>query len=173
MTDCGDLQELGLKASVCGMLRDTLEALEESFTGLTDEEARTFAFPGKNNITWCVMHCLQNLDWFCVTCQGGGKVRDDWDDDRWDYGCPTPDQSYPSVSEMRQWYSQVRDRARAQLKPATEQDLLVKRRPFGREISLASYLRMIAHTNVHIRDIWLLRGALDAEGWPQQRYPRD
>ncbi|MFW5828895.1 MAG: hypothetical protein ACOCXA_01420 [Planctomycetota bacterium] len=54
----------------------------------------------------------------------------------------------------------IRESALRQLDVATEQDLDVRRVSDAEESSKASYLRMLEHSNVHIRWIWQIRGAL-------------
>ena len=63
----------------------------------------------------------------------------------------------------------IRDSALALLATATEDDLETKRDPRAEEKSKACYLRMLEHSNVHIRWIWQLQGAI---GLPKRAVQR-
>ena len=56
-----------------------------------------------------------------------------------------------------------------QLAAATEKDLDKNRVPRAEESSKASYLRMLEHSNVHIRRIWQIRGGLGLLKCAEQR----
>ncbi|HUS44828.1 MAG TPA: DinB family protein [Phycisphaerae bacterium] len=163
------------KTVIAAGTKETLTALEESFSDLTDDRLHAFPIAGRNNIAWIVMHCLVNLDVYCNVYQGGKQVLEEWES-RWQYGCERPKlgDPFPTGEQLRNLFVSVRAETLALLGAATDQDLERKRSGRAEEPSGDCYLRMIGHTNTHIRQIWLLRGALGlthAMAWPQQHEP--
>ena len=166
MTNYPDRHEIG-QTGVKGVLRfelqEMLAAFEEAFDDLTDEQAWAFPFPGGFNVAWCVMHVIENHNWYLVESQGGARLLpQDWDHRRWNWQSPdpTPEEAFPSVSWMKSLAVSIRQSALHQLDAAAERDLDAKRVPDAEETSQASYLRMLEHTHVHIRWIWQIRGGL-------------
>jgi hypothetical protein len=157
-------------------LDEALIALEESFFDLTDEQMRAFPTPGRNNIAWIVMHTLQNLDEY-TNLEAGALTFPH--ETRWNlWGCtsdqrPKPGDEFPSQSQMMEWLHSLRERSVSTLSRLKESWLLEKaggRWPGNRA---DFYKRTIFHTAAHVRQIWLLRGALgltDGKSWPQQHY---
>jgi len=97
---------------------------------------------------------------------------------RWDlWRCseeerPKPGDSFPAVAAILERLKAVREAATRIIDAASETDL---RRPIGERWKSASdpYMRTIWHTMAHVRQIWLLRGALgltDGMSWPQQHW---
>ncbi len=175
MAEQHDRHEIG-KTGIKGVLRfeldEMLHAFEESFDDLTDEQAWAFPFPGGFNVAWCVMHLIENHNWYLVELQGGQRLlRKDWDDGRWNWKSPkaTPDQEFPSVQWMKDLSVAIRESAIRSLSSASEEDLDEKRAPHAEEASKASYLRMLEHSNVHIRWIWQIRGGLGLTQCATQR----
>ena len=162
-SDRHEVQEIGAKGILQFELEEMLLAFEESFHDLSNEQAHAFPFQGEFNVAWCVMHCIENHNWYLVESQGGERLLpDDWDSTRWYYlsPMPMPDQEFPSVEEMKGLSKSIRESAMHLLQSATEEDLDGKRHACAEERSKASYLRMLEHTNVHVRWIWQIRGAL-------------
>ena len=169
------------KSAVAALLDETLTALEESCYDLTDEEAAAFPIAGRNNIAWIVMHTLQNLDtytnWFPT---GKGTFAHD---ERWDlWQCseeekPKPGDAFPTVKAMLDILKRLRENAMRALDGMREGDLLELPRHGadfwkGRN-QLDAYVRPMGNAHPHIRQIWLLRGALrltDGKSWPQQHW---
>ena len=172
----------GLKGAIEIGLDEALTALEESIYDLTDEQVRAFPIPGRNNIAWIVMHVLTNLDENAVFAQthvddhhpGRQAIAHEW---RWDlWQCrederPKPADPFPSTQELLEKLGAVRDSAMEIIDSAEGGEL---RRPL-RQWKAASdpYMRTIWHAMAHLRQIWLLRGALglsDGKSWPQQHW---
>ena len=100
-----EIHESGAKGVIRFELAEMLAAFEESFDDLTDEQAQAFPLPGGHNITWCVMHCIENHNWYLVESQGGTRLLlDDWDHTRWNWQSPmpTPDQTDHSTQRHLQ-----------------------------------------------------------------------
>ena len=177
----GMAKQTDLKKAIAIGLDEALTALEESVFGLTDEQARAFPLPGRNNIVGIVMHLQQNLDCYACRFQAGAWTLEH--DERFDLwgrpeGAPPPSEDLPTVAEMLGRLHAIRSAAEAALGPATEAELLGSRccehhwLEQGRTAADA-YLRTIMHAMAHVRQIWLLRGALgltDRDGWPEQHW---
>ncbi|GEM_PF-1083562 len=163
--DTGVLRAFGIGLS------QTVTALEESFSDLTNEQLNAFPIAGRNNIAWIVMHCLHSLDFFAVsrqTADGASTIA--WDA-RWAWGCPRPkpEESYPSGAEMQNLLQRIRANALAALANTTEADLPRHRNASTDETAERSYNRVIHHLNMHIRQIWLLRGLQGVTtAWPER-----
>ena len=166
-----------LKQAIGIGLDEALISLEESFYDLTDQQAQGFPIPGQNNIAWIVMHCLDNLDDCAIGAQTGNRLLPaEW---RWDlWQCapeerPKPGDPFPSKEEMLRTLKQVREAAMDALQRADEPELVAQTMPHPLKPTRSDfYMRTIYHTMSHVRQIWLLRGALGlADGpWPQQHW---
>jgi hypothetical protein len=165
-----------LREAIAVTLDDAMTWLEESFHDLTDAQAQGFPVSGRNNIAWIVMHCLDNLDGNAVGAQTGARIYPE--EPRWDlWRCkpeerPKPGDPFPTVAEMLGRLRRIREAAAAAIDQADERALLQPLGPPGR-IKADGYMRTICHTNAHVRQIWLLRGALgpvDGKSWPQQHW---
>ena len=175
--DCKIAHDTDFKQAIAIGLDEALIALEESFYDLSDEEIQSFPVAGQNNIAWIVMHSLDNLDDCANGCPSGQRTFPaEW---RWNlWGCrpeerPKPGDRFPPKEEMLALLRGVREAAMATL-DTTEEPVLTERSiPHPRKKSRADfYMRTIYHTMSHVRQIWLLRGALGlADGpWPEQHW---
>lgn len=178
-----DAQDTGLKELAEIGLDEAFTALEESFHDLTDEQAAAFPVDGRANVVWIVMHAGSNLDCFANATnstegfKAWGARWGHWGG-RWDFGCesPTPEESYPSTAEMMRLLKEVRADAMDTIRGATDEFLAEP--PQGgfakhKRRRADFYARTIFHTMSHVRQIWLLRGALglsDGESWPRQHW---
>lgn len=169
-----NLQEAGAKGVLLFELKEMLAAFEESFDDLSDVQVHTFPLPDRHNIAWCVMHLIENHNWYHVESQGGEcLLPDEWDHERWNWQSPRPmpGQEFPSVLCMKNLAASIRKMALELLTRADENDFWIVRDARADETSKACYLRMLAHSNVHIREIWQIRGALALARSPVQRPP--
>jgi len=167
-----------LKQAIAVGLHEALTALEESFYDLTDEQIQSFPIAGRNSIAWIVMHCLDNLDEHANGCASGHRTFPaEW---RWNlWNCrpeerPKPGDPFPAREEMLPTLRGVREAAMATLEGAEESVLIEKWIPHPQKRSRADlHMRTIYHTMVHVRQVWLLRGALgltDGKSWPRQHW---
>ncbi len=176
--ECKIASNTDLKGALIAGLDEVFTALEESFSDLTDEQAHKFLIEGHNNIAWIVMHCLDNLDHCAVEIQTGKRITEY--DFRWDlWQCkpeehPKPGDSYPAIKEMLSMLNKIRETALPGLKQAEESALIAETMSHPQKPTKSDfYMRTICHTNTHIRQIWLLRGALgltDDKSWPPQHW---
>jgi hypothetical protein len=170
-------QHAGFKDSLSITLDEAMTALEESFRDLTDDQLQRFPISGRNNIAWIVMHCLSHLSEYAGFIQTG--QRDIPYERRWYlWQCspeerPKPGDAFPSRDQMLGLLERVHATAEAGLEAATEEDLHTRRfaEHWWKRTAADAYLRTVCHTQAHVRQIWLLRGALgltDGRSWPQQ-----
>ena len=171
-----------LKGAIAIGLDECTTALEEALTGLTDEQAWAYPLPDRHNIVTIAMHCLENLNNHGLYLQTGESLLDP--DARFDMWSHPPEelrplqQDLPSVSAMIDTLRELREAIVRGLEAATEDDLRGPRTdsPWYRDwnrTSADAYLRTIMHTMAHLRQVWMLRGALGltaSDGWPLQHW---
>ena len=174
-----EARDTHLKSALVIGLEEALTALKEALHDLTDDQAHAFPIRGRNNIAWIVMHSLQVLD-ACANRFQTGQVCFAHDR-RWDlWECsqgerPKAGDAFPAVAEMKDILDKVCQATITGLSAATERDLLGKRHAEGwwKGNAADAYVRAIFHAMAHVRQIWLLRGALgltDGKTWPQQHW---
>jgi hypothetical protein len=176
---CREVRDTDLRKAIAIAMDEALTALEESFHDLSDDQVRAFPIPGRNNIAWIVMHCLQGLDTYGVKFQTGkATFEHGW---RWDlWQCkpeerPKPGDPFPSKQEMVDLAHRIAVGIEKALASATEQDLRGRRKAddWWQKSVADGCLRTVMNTAAHVRQIWLLRGALgltDGKLWPQQHW---
>jgi len=170
--------ETDLKQAIAVGLDEALTALEECFYDLGDEQLQSFPIPGRNNIAWIVMHCLDSLDEHANGCASGHRTFPaEW---RWNlWNCrpeerPKPGDPFPTRDEMLGTLQGVREAAMGTIERIEEPALIERWIPHPQNHSRADfYMRTIYHTMAHVRQIWLLRGAVgltDGQSWPRQHW---
>ena len=171
-----------LKDAIRMGLDEAFTALEESFHGLTDEQAARLPVPGRHNITTLIMHALENLDVYTCQFQTGSLALDH--EQRFNIWriaegeIPAPCQDLPTCTEMLRRLKTIREAGLAALEEAAEEDLAGPRcaPPWWHDDgknSADAYMRTLWHTMAHVRQIWLLRGILGWEKagtWPEQHW---
>ena len=175
--DCKVAVDVDLRGAIIIGLDEAFTALEESIHDLSDEQLRAFPVPGKNNIAWIVMHCLDNLD-HCANGIAAGQRCMPYER-RWDlWQCapedrPQPGDTFPAQEAMMELLRQIRRVALTTLDNLNEESLTARVVTHPVKKSRADfYMRAIYHAMSHLRQIWLLRGALGlATGpWPEQHW---
>ncbi len=175
-------RQTDLKRAIFIGLDEAMTALEESFYDLTDEQVWGFTFPDRHNITTMVMHCLENLDAYICEYQAGQKVLAH--EPRFNVWAFSPAEvrdamtDLPTAADMRKRLHKVRETGMAALESAGEADLLGPRHCHSEWLEAGktaadAYMRTIMHTMSHVRQIWLMRGAMglvDTDGWPEQHW---
>lgn len=166
-------------AAIAIALDEGITALEECFFDLNDDQMQAFPIPGHACIAWITMHALQNLDKYAHQFQTGQKAfTHEW---RWNlWGCkpeerPKPGDVFPPQKEILETLHAVRRQAMSAIEATTPEDLLGRRmaEDWWKHTSADAYMRTICHTATHVREVWLLRGALgltDGKSWPMQHW---
>lgn len=173
-TDHGDAVRIALD--------EVLTALEECLAGLTDEQVWAFPLPGRHCIASIVMHCQENLDVYACLCQTGVACLEHdprfdlwrWPEDQ----VPGPMPDMPGAAMLVERAKAIRAAAMPGIEAATSGELAGRRHcpdwwvARGKNAADA-YLRTIHHTQAHVRQIWLMRGAMgltDTDGWAEQHW---
>ena len=175
--DCRNAKDTHLKQAIEIGVDEALKALAESLSDLTDEQFWAFPVPGRNNIAWIAMHCLDNLDDCAVEKHTGARLyASEWRWDLWQGSAtdrPKPGDSFPGVAEVLSRLAAIREAATRALAEASDESLL---RHVGDDPDKSEaadwYVRTTYHTMAHVRQIWLLRGALGlgSGAWPRQHW---
>lgn len=175
---CQMAKETRLHGALETGLDEALVALEEAVYDLSDAQLAAFPIEGRNNIAWIACHCLDNLDVYGVAFQTGQRVLTE--DPRWGQWDaapgtrPAPGDDFCGVCDLMELLERVCEAAQSALAGASEDDLATRVTWNGAEqMRSDSLVRTICHTNAHVRQIWLLRGALglvDGASWPRQHW---
>ena len=160
---------------------EAFTSLAESFHDLSDEQALAFPLEGHKNVAWIVMHSLRNLDEYgpytlrYLSWEGEGDHRTwsiDWREYKDRFGMeaePRPGDEFPPVAEMMKMLRTIESCTRQVLAGLSSEDLRKPVRDWWAAAADAC-MRTIWHTMAHVRQIWLLRGAM---GWSEgQSRPR-
>lgn len=156
-------------------------ALTEAYADLTDEQFHAHVIAGRHNIVTIVMHLLQQLDEFNVLLQERSGVRTalGWrhfeHEERFRVGGKSfeevsqADQPLPSVADVRAIHEALTTSVLRNLGALSSAELMA---PDQHWPHLADrFFRALWHTQCHVRQIWLLRGALGLTApFPAQHY---
>jgi len=173
-----------LRRTVHIALDEMLKALEECCRGLTHQQLWFDGLENRNRIGSILLHVQQNIDCHACWFQVG-----EWalaHDPRFDfYGKPalrfSEGDDLPPAETLIERHRRLREKVFAGLAAAaSDAELFTPRAAENqywwqqhRRTSIDGYLRVVGHANAHIRQIWLMRGAMGARGpeaFPQQFY---
>ena len=163
-------------------LHESLWALEEAFTGLKDEQLWTPALEGHHCIGVLILHLQQNIDMHACWKLTGKWVlsHDETVCDLWKYRAVRDlhgTSGLHTMENMQTRHRVVAAAALANLEAIPEEELALPgptkdtdwAKVFGRNVA-ELFARVTHHTNGHVRQIWVLRGARGWGGWPVQHY---
>lgn len=147
--------------------------------GLTPEQLAAQPIPGKNSVGWIVAHCMRNFDFFLIELQTGHSRLDTAAPEikRWQSDPPGEDNPPPDLANLaRQADEQFS--AAVELVERLDEDAFSRPAPAWRhelyETTAGNCVRVINHSNAHMRQIWLLRGLMEADKpWPTQTLVKD
>ena len=174
-------RQTDLKGSIAIGLDDVFTALEDCLCDLSDEQVAALPIPGRNNIAWIMTHTLDNLAHY-ANAFPSGKMPAAYEERSeawrsWTRERPKPEDTFPTTQELLSVLADVRDAATEALSTLTGADLLAAPQhteDFWKGRTQAdAYMRTIWHANAHLRQMWLIRGALgltDGKAWPQQHW---
>ncbi len=178
----GQAKGTDLKGAIVILLDEALTALEESFHDLTDEQFWAFPIEGRHNIVTIVEHCIDSLDLYGCEVQAGEPVLQH--EERFDIWNHSPEQlrdkmaDLPGVADVVERLRAIAATARKIL-DGQEAGVLQSLRPGtwwadqAERTCLDAYMRVTMHVMSHVRQIWLMRGAMgltDKDGWPEQHW---
>lgn len=146
------------------MRRELLTATE----GLEADDLVSFEPVGHWPVAWITEHCTEVADRFLYRPLDGSYLLSyaphvqNWPKQEPKHGDP-----YPSLEEMRDRWTRVCDAAIGLVETSTEGDL---QRSYGDEPYINSILRVINHTNSHLRSLWCILGERRVDHkWAEQQ----
>ncbi|MBT7300238.1 MAG: DinB family protein [Victivallales bacterium] len=164
-------QNAGFADSLMIGLDEATASLAEALAGLDDRHVAAFPVPGEGNVAWIVKHCLGNLGWFGCACLGGPMPVEP--EERWG-STPPQEGPFPTADELRTELAQVREALLDNMAQVGDEQLRQPpSRPNQSKTTQADCcIRAIWHTGCHVRQVWLLRGALGLAdlAWPRQHW---
>jgi uncharacterized damage-inducible protein DinB len=157
-------------------LREARNEFLDALADLTQEQLTARPIEGRNPIGWIVCHCLHNFNFFIhqrqtnrslMTADGeyGRFAKYGWDP-------PTEQNPPPDFTGLSDAVGEVFGVC-IELIEALDEEVLSNLSPYWHhknfESTSGNCVRVINHSNTHLRQIWLLRGALgDKDHWPVQ-----
>ncbi len=146
------------------MKRELLTAIE----GLEGEDLTSFEPAGHWPVAWIAEHCTQVADWFLIqSVTGAMQLEYEEQVGNWTEREPREGDSYPPASEIASRWASVCDTITSYVEQATEAELQASP---GREPYIQSILRIINHTNSHLRSLWCILGERRVDSkWAEQQ----
>ena len=157
-------------------LREIRNEFLDALADLTQEQLTATPIEGRNPIGWIACHCLHNFDFFIhqrqtntslMTTDGKyGQLA------KYGWSLPNEDNPPPDFAGLSNAVDEVFG-ACIELIEALDEEALSKLSPYWHhknfESTAGNCVRVINHSNAHLRQIWLLRGAMgDKDHWPGQ-----
>ena len=160
-----------LKDYILHQLREIKREMLAAIEGLAEDDLAWLAAEDQGPIAWIVQHCCANVDFFihkgitgqfCLEHEPRFLL--------WPLPPRRPDDAYPPRSELAERWSRLLDAGAAALESAGAERLQepsASSRP--PEPLVESCLRVVNHTNAHLRQLWCILGQRRVAGkWPVQ-----
>lgn len=160
----------GLREYILHQIREMKREMLVAIGGLTQEELSSHEPLGRSPIAWIVEHCSGNADFF-IHAGATGKPCADHEHrfTAWPIIDPRPGESYPSSAEIQARWTKVLDARADAVAKLREAELQSPSKSFNGEPLVESCLRVINHTNAHLRQIWCIIGSRHVKDrYPQQ-----
>lgn len=157
-----------MKEYILYQLKEAKRELTGSITGLSKKELISYSPSNHWPIAWIILHCLRNVDkWLINNITGEFVLKHDEIFDVWPPKKPEEDYEYPDLIELIKRVTIVFEKAIGCILGLKEEEFLNK---FStKETLIVSCLRIINHTNSHLRNIWYILGEIKADKWPVQK----
>ncbi len=161
-------------------LRECRNEIANALDGLTAEQFAEQALPGRNHVGWIVCHCMNNFDFFLHQRQTGESMLGGARYEPFAAHGRTPpgdDNPAPDFTDLTRAADEV-FRACIEVIAGLLDDAFGEKPPYWHhetfESTAGTCVRVINHSNAHLRQIWLLRGVMDApDPWPVQTLVKD
>lgn len=164
------------KETLVFQLEELRNEFADALDDLTQEQLTATPHPALNPIGWIACHCMHNWDFFIHQCQTNTSLltRDGVFGQLAEYG-RDPSSALnppPDLSSLPKVVHKIMTRCIDLIKAVDEQ-ALSEAGPFWHhrqpESTSGNCVRIINHTNAHLRQIWMVRGYLgDETHWPVQ-----
>ena len=176
--------DTGLKESVLMGLDEMLTAFKEAIYDLSNEAFWAYPIDGRHNIVTLTLHCLQQIDDFngMLMHRLGKKAEHGYHflqhEQRFglwgvpEEKLPKPGDDFPTVKAVCEVLDKIANSLLENVGQLDEVDLIAPA-PHRWPRVCDPFFRAIYHVAAHIRQIWLLRGALgltDGTAWPRQHW---
>ena len=157
-------------------LEEMRNEFADALTDLTHEQMVDDPLGGRNPIGWIVCHCINNFDFFLHQRQLDRSVTDADEElksfARYGWDPPTEENPPPDLTRVPDAFDRVCEIC-IEVIDSLDEEALTNLAPYwhhGRvESTAGNCVRVINHSNAHLRQIWMIRGALgDKDHWPVQ-----
>jgi hypothetical protein len=163
------------------LLNQLAECRNEMANTLTDldETHLAHSVDGHNCIGWIVAHCMRNFDHFLFAQHTGDwRMKDRYPDlGTWASEPPSDINPTPDLTDLAKKADEQLGTAIAVLGDLTEEQLSDAAPHWNHELfesTASNCVRVINHTNAHLRQIMLVRGVLGlVDPWPVQTLVKD
>ena len=133
------------------MRRELLTALED----VTGDDLTSFEPCGHWPVAWIAEHCSEVADGVLCGPTTGEVNQYAEHVANWFKREPAPGDAYPSPTEICRRWSAVCDSIIGFVENASDEDL---QKTYGKEPYIQSILRVVNHTNSHLRSLWCILG---------------
>ena len=149
-----------LKQCICHQLREMKRELLKALDGLSAEDVTSHDPGGHSPVAWIVQHCCANVDFFIHKgVSGEFAVEHEQRYLSWPIVEPKAGDAYPSPAELAERWVTICDAGISAIKALTDQQLQEGGKSTDPpEPLIESCMRVVNHQNVHIRQIWQIRG---------------
>lgn len=157
-------------------LREIRNEFADALEGLTHEELLAQPMKGRNPIGWIACHCINNFNFFLYQRQINKSVLNANEEyksfAKYGWSPPTKDNKPPDLTELASAVDRIFSDC-VDLIASLEEEALTNLPPHWHhknfESTAGNCVRVINHSNAHLRQIWITRGALgDKDHWPVQ-----
>lgn len=156
-------------------LREIRNEFADALADLTQEQYARRHIEGRNPIGWIVCHCLMNFDFFIHQRQTSRSLLADGKYEsfrKYASNPPTEQNPVPDFTGLTGAVDEIFSMC-IKLIEALDEDAFDNPAPYWHHRNFESVagncVRVINHSNAHLRQIWMLRGSFgDKEHWPVQ-----
>ena len=134
----------------------------QSFCGLADNQLKKF-ISDHWPISWHIQHCMHVIDFMINTHISGKYEIEHYEDYKhWPLLTPASEWEYPSSIELQQRWIKLLNKLIQTIDTLSEKQLnSASKTSYNNELLIESFLRIINHTNTHLRCIWSLVSLLE------------
>jgi DinB superfamily len=159
---------VNLKTYIVFQLKEIRQELLEVLTDLDDKTLKMYSLSGHWPIAWHLQHCCFNIDkWLYSNITGSYLLEHNEIFNIWPPVKPDEDFIYYSNSEIRENIISLFNNILKLIENFIDNDFC-KMYNKKEELSV-SCLRVINHSNLHLRNIWCIIGEVNLNKWSEQK----
>lgn len=157
-------------------LREIRNEFADALADLTHEQMIADPLEGRNPIGWIVCHCINNFDFFLYQRQLNKSLVNASDERkkfaRYASNAPNQENSPPDLTDLPDAFDKVCETC-IEVIESLDEEALNNLSPYWHhenfESTSGNCVRVINHSNAHLRQIWMIRGTLGhKDHWPVQ-----